>query len=413
MKKNKVIVIGGGAAGLMSAITAAQNGADVAIIEKNEKTGRKILITGKGRCNITNFCDNDEFISNVPTNPRFMYSAINAFTTYDTIAFFEDLGVKTKIERGNRVFPVSDKASEVADALKNAAFSNECRIINEKAIALLCDGDKVVGVKTENDKYYCDKVIVCTGGMSYPKTGSTGDGYKFAKSVGHKVSPPSPSLVPLVSDEQFCARLQGLSLRNISIRVIDNNSGKEIYSDFGELLFTHFGVSGPTILSASAHMRDVSPSKYSLHIDLKPALDYKTLDKRLIKDLSKYINKDICNSLFELVPKSLVPVLLDLCNIDPHAKCNSITQKQRDMIVTTLKDLKVDIKGFRPIDEAIITCGGVCVNEIDPKTMKSKIMDNLYFAGEVLDVDAYTGGFNLQIAFSTGYLAGLDASQNN
>ncbi len=411
MSRKNIIVVGGGAAGLMAAITASKNGADVLVIEKNEKIGRKILITGKGRCNITNFCDNDEFISNIPTNPRFMYSAINAFPTYDTIAFFEDLGVATKVERGNRVFPVSDKASDVADALRAKALSVGCKIITDTVVALLQKDGKVIGVKTERDKYLCDSVIVCTGGKSYPKTGSTGDGYIFAKSVGHKVITPTPSLVPLESDDAFCRELQGLALKNVAVSVVDNNAKKEIYSDFGEMLFTHFGVSGPTILSASAHMRGMQKGRYSVHIDLKPALDHQTLDKRLLKDFSKFINKDICNSLFELMPKSLVPVLLKLCNIDPHTKCNTITHKQRELIVSTLKNLTVNIKGFRPIDEAIITCGGVCVNEIDPKTMKSKITDNLYFAGEVIDVDAYTGGFNLQIAFSTGYLAGLNASE--
>lgn len=411
MSRKRVIVIGGGAAGLMSATIAAKNGADVLVIEKNEKTGRKILITGKGRCNITNFCDNDEFISNIPTNPRFMYSAINAFTTYDTIAFFEDLGVATKVERGNRVFPVSDKASDVADALRNSALSNGCDIVCDTVVALILKEGKVIGVKTQHDKYLCDSVIVCTGGKSYPKTGSSGDGYKFAKSVGHKVIDPTPSLVPLESDDVHCKELQGLALKNVSVKVVEENSQKEIYSDFGELLFTHFGLSGPTILSASAHMKDMKNREYTVHIDFKPALDTQTLDKRLLRDFSKYINKDICNSLNELIPKSFIPVLLDICDINPHTKCNSITQKQRNLMVSNLKDFKVRIKGFRPIDEAIITCGGVCVNEIDPKTMKSKVVDNLYFAGEVIDVDAYTGGFNLQIAFSTGYLAGINSSK--
>lgn len=406
----KVIVIGGGAAGLMAAGVAAQNGADVILFEKNEKTGRKILITGKGRCNITNYCDNDEFISNIPTNPRFMYSAINAFSTYDTVAFFEDLGVSIKVERGNRAFPVSDKAQDVADALLSFAKQNGVKVINQTVKALVCKDGAVIGVKTENDTFTADKIIVCTGGKSYPRTGSTGDGYIFAKSVGHKVITPTPSLVPLESDDAFCKELQGLALKNVSVKVIDEISKKEIYSDFGEMLFTHFGISGPTILSASAHMKDMQDGRYTVHIDLKPALDYDTLDKRILKDFSKFINKDIANSLFELVPKSLIPVLLDLCNIDPHTKCNSITQKQREAMVTTLKDLKINVKGFRPINEAIITCGGVNVTEIDPKTMKSKIIDNLYFAGEVIDVDAYTGGFNLQIAFSTGYLAGLNSA---
>lgn len=410
MKSKKVIVIGGGPAGMMASGVASKNGADVLLFEKNEKVGRKLMITGKGRCNITNFCDNDEFISNVPTNPRFLYSAINAFSTYDTVAFFENLGVATKVERGNRVFPVSDKAADVCDALKSYVESGGAEIIYENVKALVSRDGLITGVKTDSNTYPCDSVIIATGGKSYPKTGSTGDGYVFAKSVGHTVSPPTASLVPLVSDDYICKELQGLSLRNVAVRVVEENSNREIYSDFGEILFTHFGLSGPTILSASAHMRDMSKNKYAVHIDLKPALDFETLDKRLLKDFSKYINKDISNSLFELMPKSLIPVILELCSIDPHLKCNSITVSMRHAIVSALKDLVVSVKGFRPIDEAIITCGGVKVQEIDPKTMRSKIVPNLYFAGEVIDVDAYTGGFNLQIAFSTAYLAGGNAS---
>lgn len=412
MKNKKVIVVGGGAAGLFCSGISAQNGAQVFLFEKNEKTGRKLLITGKGRCNITNFCDNEEFISNIPTNPRFMYSAINAFSTYDTVAFFEEIGVPIKVERGNRVFPVSDKALDVCDALRHFALSNGVKIITENVKGLIREDRKVIGVKTQNGSYFADSVVVATGGKSYPKTGSTGDGYAFAKSVGHKVISPMPSLVPLVSDSPYCKELQGLSLKNVSIKVTDNKNEASVYSDFGEMLFTHFGLSGPTILSASAHMRDMSDGRYTVHIDFKPALDEETLDNRLLKDFSKFINKDICNSLFELIPKSFIPVLLDVCEIDPRTKCNSITAKQRKAMVSNLKDFKVKIKAFRPIDEAIITCGGVCVNEIDPKTMKSKIADNLYFAGEVIDVDAYTGGFNLQIAFSTAYLAGINAAKN-
>lgn len=412
MKNKKVIVVGGGAAGLMCAGIAAQKGADVLLFEKNEKTGRKLMITGKGRCNITNFCDNDEFISNVLTNPRFMYSAINAFSTYDTVAFFEDLGVATKVERGNRVFPVSDKALDVCDALYNFVIDNGVKIITDTVKGLILKNGEVVGVKTASDSVYADAVVVATGGKSYPKTGSTGDGYAFAKSVGHTVVVPTPSLVPLTSNNAFCAELAGLSLKNVSVSVVDNISKKEIYNDFGEMLFTHFGLSGPTILSASSHMREMSKDRYTVHIDLKPALDYHTLDARLLKDFAKFINKDICNSLFELLPKSLIPVLLDVCEIDPHTKCNSITAKQRALLVSTLKDFKVSISDFRPIDEAIITCGGVKCSEIDPKTMQSKIAKKLYFAGEVIDVDAYTGGFNLQIAFSTGFLAGVNSALN-
>ena len=411
MKSKKVIVVGGGAAGLFCAGIAAKNGAQVLLFEKNEKTGRKLLITGKGRCNITNFCDNEEFISNIPTNPRFMYSAINAFSTYDTVAFFEEIGVPIKVERGNRVFPVSDKAMDVCDALRDFVLSNGVKIITENVKGLIKKDAEVVGVKTQNSSYFADSVVVATGGKSYPRTGSTGDGYSFAKSVGHKVITPTPSLVPLVSNSPYCKELQGLSLKNVSIRVTDNKNSTTVYTDFGEMLFTHFGLSGPMILSASAHMRDMSDGRYTVHIDFKPALDEETLSNRLLKDFSKFINKDICNSLFELIPKSFIPVLLDVCEIDPRTKCNSITAKQRKAMVSNLKDFKVNIKAFRPIDEAIITCGGVCVNEIDPKTMKSKIAENLYFAGEVIDVDAYTGGFNLQIAFSTAYLAGTNAAK--
>lgn len=404
--KTKVIVIGGGPAGMMAAATAAGRGLDVTLLEKNSKTGRKLLITGKGRCNITNYCDNDDFISNIVTNKRFMYSAINAFSTYDAVAFFEHLGVSTKVERGNRVFPVSDKAKDVADAMYNYCISSGVHIVNSEVKSVSKPGDKFLLTTTAGD-LSCDKLIIATGGKSYPLTGSTGDGYKFAKMLGHTVVGITPSLVPLVSDLKYLDKLSGLSLRNIAFKVIDNNSQKEIYSDFGEMLFTHFGISGPVVLSASAHMKDMSDMRYSCYIDLKPALDNNTLDKRLIKDFSKFINKDIYNSLSDLLPKSLIPVVLDICGIDPHTKCNSITTQMRSDIVNTLKNFEVKIKAFRPISEAVVTCGGVACLQIDPKTMQSKIIDSLYFAGEVIDVDAYTGGFNLQIAYSTGYLAGM------
>ncbi len=404
---DKVIVIGGGPAGMMAASVAARNGNRVTLLEQNSRTGRKLLITGKGRCNITNFCDNDDFIANIPTNPRFMYSAINAFSTYDTVAFFEDLGVSTKVERGNRVFPVSDKASDVADALYKHCLDSSVEIITTRVKSVSKTNNEFC-VNTTDKKFFCDKLIIATGGKSYPTTGSTGDGYKFAKMLGHTVTPITPSLVPLECNFEYLSELQGLSLRNVSFKVIDNNSNKEIYSDFGELLFTHFGISGPVVLSASSHMKAMSDMRYTCYIDLKPALDNDTLDKRLIKDFTKFINKDICNALVELMPKSLIPVVLDKCSIDPHIKCNCITSAQRKAIVDTLKHFDISVKGFRPIDEAIITCGGVKCTEIDPKTMQSKLVPSLYFAGEVIDVDAYTGGFNLQIAFSTGYLAGIN-----
>lgn len=411
MSKNKVIVVGAGPAGMMSAITASENGADVTIIEKNQKVGRKLLITGKGRCNITNFCDADEFIANVPTNPRFLYSAINSFSTYDTIAFFESLGVASKVERGNRVFPVSDKAVDVVDAMYNKLLSSGCKLVCDEVSSLIFDNESVRGVTTTlGNKYFADKVIVTCGGKSYPRTGSTGSGYKLAKSIGHTVTDIIPSLVPLLSNDDFCPILQGLSLRNVGITVVDNNSNKEIYTDFGEMLFTHFGISGPTILSASAHMRNMTSDKYSIFVDLKPALSNEMLDKRLLKDFSKYINKDICNSLFELLPKSIIPVILNISGIDPHTKCNSVTAGMRRKLLDSIKNFRINISGFAPIEEAIITSGGVCVDQIHPKTMQSKLLSGVYFAGEVIDTDAYTGGFNLQIAFSTGYLAGISAA---
>lgn len=402
----KVVIIGAGASGLMAGAVSAMQGNDVVILEKMARPARKVLITGKGRCNITNACfDIDELISNIPVNPRFLYSAFSAFMPYDTIALMEELGVPTKIERGNRVFPQSDKSVDVVDALVRYATSNGAKIINKTASAFVMENGLIKSVVLDDkSKIDCDAVGICTGGKSYPLTGSTGDGYVLAKSVGHTVTPIKPSLVPLVASNNFIPKLQGLSLKNISISVLDN--GKKIFTDFGEMIFTHFGVSGPVILSASSHMKDPKSQNYKLVIDLKPALDEQTLDKRIQRDFQENTNKDFINSLSNLLPNKIIPVIVKLSGIEPSTKVNQITKQQRLDLVTLLKNFTLDITDFRPIDEAIVTSGGVNVKEINPKTMQSKLVDNLYFAGEVIDVDAYTGGFNLQIAFSTGYLMG-------
>lgn len=403
----KVLVIGGGAGGSMAAITASQCGADVTIIEKNNRIGRKIMITGKGRCNLTNNCTIQTFIDSVPTNARFLYSAINRFTPQDTMNFFENNGMPVKTERGNRVFPQSDKSVDVVDTLRKVIKNQKISIVQDNCISLIIENGIVKGVECESGKkYFADSVILACGGKSYSSTGSNGYGYVIARQAGHNIITPKPSLVPLVSSNDFCKELQGLSLKNIAIKVIENLSKKVIYDDFGELLFTHFGMSGPTILSASAHMKRMTTDKYSVIIDMKPALSEEQLDNRLQRDFSENINKDFANSLSSLLPRKLIPVIIRLSDIDGETKCNAITKQQRRNFVKLIKGLEVKISGFRPIEEAIVTSGGVCVDEINPKTMQSKLVKNLYFAGEMIDVDAYTGGFNLQIAFSTGYLAG-------
>lgn len=404
----KIIIIGGGAAGLIASATAAKRGEDVTVIEKNSRPARKVMITGKGRCNVTNACfDLDDLINSVVTNKRFMYSAFSSFMPYDTIALIEEMGVPTKIERGNRVFPESDKAVDIVDALvKNAkqsgvkfvegtvtSFNTENNVIKSVNLA---DGTVVDG----------DAFAICTGGLSYQSTGSTGDGYRLAESVGHNITDIEPALISLVASNGFIPKLQGLSLRNISIKLLDGE--KEIYSDFGEMLFTHYGVSGPVILSASSHMTHPREHNYKIVIDLKPALDEQTLDKRIQRDFAENTNKDFINSLSKLLPNKLIPVIVKLSGIEPSEKVNQITKAQRQNLVSLLKNFTVNISDFRPINEAIITSGGVDVKEINPKTMGSKIIDNLFFAGEVIDVDAYTGGFNLQVAFSTGYLCGMN-----
>ncbi len=413
---SRIIVIGGGAAGLMAAGTAAQLGADVTVFEKNKRVGRKLCITGKGRCNITNNCTQNVFIENVNTNPRFMYSAISNFDCTDAISFFEDLGLSVKTERGNRVFPESDKATDVVSALERFTNNNGVRFFSANSVKkLIITDNTVAGVIDGNgEKHFCDAVIVATGGCSYPLTGSTGDGYKFARQAGHTVISPEPSLIPLCcegEDLKDCKEMQGLSLRNTGVKLI--RSGKEVYSDFGELLFTHFGLSGPTILSSSAHIKNAGDKEYIISIDLKPALDFDKLDARLLRDFEKYKNKEFSNSLSDLLPSSLIPVVIRRSGIDPTTRCNSVTKEQRHGFVKVLKDLRFKITGTRPIDEAIITRGGVKTSEIDPATMQSKLCQGLYFCGEVIDVDAYTGGFNLQIAFSTGRLAGTWAVYNS
>lgn len=402
----KCVIIGAGASGLIAGAECAKLGNEVVIVEKMQRAGRKLMITGKGRCNVTNACfDIEELIQNVPTNPRFLYSAFNAFMPYDTIALIEDMGVPTKIERGNRVFPVSDKSVDIVDALVDNAKQSGAKIIQGTAKAFELEDNRIKAIILENgEKIYGDSFAVCTGGKSYPLTGSTGDGYTLAESVGHSVTQLRASLIPLVCSNNFISRLQGLSLRNIAIKVFDGD--KQIYDDFGEMLFTHYGVSGPVILSASAHMKNPKEHSYKLFIDLKPALDNKTLDKRLQRDFAENNNKDFINSLSALLPNKIIPIIVGLSGIAPSTKCNQITKEQRTGLVNLLKNFKLDVTDFRPIEEAIVTSGGINVKEINPKTMQSKIIDNLYFAGEVIDVDAYTGGFNLQIAFSTGYLAG-------
>lgn len=410
MESKKVVVVGAGAAGLMAASAAAMYGASVTLIEKNKRVGRKIMITGKGRCNVCNNCDVETFIRNVPTNGKFLYSAINKLTPEDTVAFFEGLGLSLKTERGNRVFPQSDKAVDVVDTLYNYVKNCGCKIVEDTAEELLLENGEAVGVKCKNKTYYADSVIICCGGKSYPLTGSTGDGYTLAKQVGHTIVPLKPSLVPLESKNLDCKSMQGLSLKNAGLKIVDTQSGKTVYDDFGEMLFTHFGMSGPMVLSASSHIRDISDGRYNAVIDIKPALSYEQLEKRLQRDFDENHNKDVSNSFTKLLPKKLVVPVLKRWGIPFDKKCNSVTKKERRTLCELLKAFTVEISGFRPIEEAIITSGGVKTTEINPKTMESRLVKGLYFAGEVIDCDAYTGGFNLQIAWSTGNLAGESAA---
>ena len=406
----RVAVIGAGAAGMMAAITAAEAGADVTLFERNDRVGKKLRITGKGRCNVTNNCDNNEFLSNVPTNPRFLYASLSRFSTADTMAFFEDAGVPLKTERGKRVFPISDRAADIVSAMERRCREAGVTLVHRRVRGLIIEDSSVVGLKYGDGEENFDAVIVCTGGRSYSMTGSDGDGYRFATEAGHTVTSLHPSLVPLVAEGKLCASLQGLSLKNVSLTIKMAESAKVVYEDFGEMLFTHYGITGPLVLSASAHLSDITPGKYEAYIDLKPALDEKTLDARILSDFSKYQNRDLINALDDLLPQKMIAPYIGLCGIDPRKKVNSITREEREKMVHILKGIRVKLNGFRPIEEAIVTRGGVSVKEIDPKTMQSKLVEGLYFAGEVLDVDAYTGGFNLQIAFSTATVAGTSAA---
>lgn len=408
----KTVIIGGGAAGLMAACAAAEKygGRAVTVIEKNRRPGRKLMITGKGRCNVTNNCDRDTLISNVPANGRFLFSAFSDFGTADTMEFFEKRGVPLKTERGNRVFPVSDKASDIVDALVNTVRKSGVKILTAEAEEILTENFSVTGVRTRDGEILeADSVILATGGMSYPVTGSTGDGYEMAGRLGHTVTPLKASLVPLNVKQGFCSKLSGLSLKNVTLTVYESGRKKPVFSELGEMLFTHFGISGPLVLSASAHMRKMGSAEYTAYIDLKPALDEQKLDSRILRDFEEEKNRDFANSLDKLLPKSIIPVIISLSGIAPDTKVNQISREQRARLCGVLKALRLDITGFRPIEEAIITGGGISVKEINPSTMESKLVSGLFFAGEIIDADAYTGGFNLQIAFSTGHLAGKNA----
>lgn len=411
MTANRVVVAGGGASGMMAAITAARAGADVVLLEPNEKVGRKLYITGKGRCNVTNNCTRQELMASIPRNGKFLYGAFSRFGPADTMAFFEGLGVKLKTERGNRVFPVSDKAADIVDALFFELRRQGVEVRRDRATGLRVRDGRLAGVETEGGGALdgCAALILATGGASYPRTGSTGDGYALARSAGHTIVPIRGSLVPLESPDPCCAALQGLSLRNVELRVKDGK-GKTVFREQGELLFTHFGLSGPLVLSASAHM-DFTRQEYTAHIDLKPALDGQKLDGRLLRDFEERANQDYANALGGLAPRSMVPVLVERTGIPAGAKVHDIRREQRRRLLEVLKDLTIALSGPRPVEEAVVTSGGVAVGEVDPRTMESKRATGLFIAGELLDVDGYTGGFNLQIAWSTGHAAGLAAAE--
>ena len=412
----RVIVVGGGPAGMMAAITAAENGNEVIIIEKMSSLGRKLLITGKGRCNITSSLYMSEFIKNTPGNGKFLYSAFQNYTNKDIIEFLKEQGLEVKEERGNRIFPITDKSVDVLNCFikKIKELNIQCKL-DTTVEKILVQNNEIIAVRTNKEMIKANKVILATGGKSYPLTGSTGDGYNIAKSLGHTIEKIKPSLVPLeVYEKEYCQSLQGLSLRNIEIKIIDKDKKKTIYEDFGEMIFTHFGISGPTILSASAHLIKYKDIDYLLkkkniviNIDLKPALSEEQLDERILRDFKEFKNKQFKHSLDKLLPKKMIPLIIKLSKINEDKKVNEITKEERKKIVELLKNFTITIKDFRPVDEAIITCGGISTKEINPKTMESKIIKGLYFAGEIIDVDAYTGGFNLQIAYSTGYTAGM------
>jgi len=402
--KADAVVIGGGAAGTLCAALAAGRGLDVVLLEPNRMLGRKLRITGKGRCNVTNDCDAREFISAIPGDGRFLQSAIHKFGTSDTKALFEGLGVALKTERGNRVFPESDRADDIADALTKLARENGVRVLRERATRILTDeAGAVRAVSAGGGEIECEAAVICTGGLSYPGTGSTGDGYRMARELGHTIRPCRPSLVPLESPDAWCREMQGFSLRNVELSAYEDE--KLIYKALGEMLFTHFGVSGPLVLSASAHMRRFGECRYRLSIDLKPGLDEKKLDARLLRDFEKYSNREFRNSLGDLAGRAMIPVLVELSGIPGDTRTNSVTRQQRAALAQLLKHFPVSLSGPRPIAEAIVTSGGVATTEVNPRTMESKLVPGLYFAGEVLDLDAYTGGYNLQIAWSTAFVA--------
>ncbi len=404
-----VIVIGGGPAGMFAAITAADKGCRVLLVEKNDRLGKKLLITGKGRCNVTNDCTEQEVLQNIPRNSRFLYSAMAALSPKAVMDFFEKNGCPLKTERGNRVFPVSDRSASVLECLQNQLRRSGVAVVTDRVLEILTEEGSVTGVRCEKRAYSADRVILATGGLSYPTTGSTGDGFKMAAALGHTVTPTEGSLVPLETAGEDCQRMQGLSLRNVSVKLL-NEKGKALYQDFGELLFTHFGMSGPTVLSASAHLKG---ERCRLVIDLKPALEESKLDERILRDLQLYQNRAMENALTDLLPRSMIPVVLDRLQIDPVMQANSLKKQQRRALVELLKGFSLEITGKRPVAEAIITSGGIKVSEIDPKTMESKLVSGLYFAGEIIDCDAYTGGFNLQIAWATAYAAALAAAEKN
>ena len=391
---------------MMAAITAAGLGKSTLLLEKMNRCGRKISITGKGRCNVTNNCTSDDFFANIPTNPRFLYSAYAGFNSQDCMDFFERLGVPLKTERGNRVFPVSDKAEDIVRALEQGCEDYGVNRIFSKVTEIITEDGAVKGVKCGSRTYFAPSVLIATGGKSYPGTGSDGDGYRIAEALGHTVTDIKPSLVPIESDDDYCREMMGLSLKNVVLTLKDTVKNKDIFSEMGEMLFTHFGVSGPLVLSASSHIPQVESGRYIFYIDLKPALDEKKLDERILRDFKEIPNRIFANSLSKLLPSKMIPTVVELSGIDGEKQVNSVTKQERQRLVSLLKAFPVHIRSFRPIAEAIVTSGGVKVSEVSPKTMESKLVKGLYFAGEILDVDGYTGGFNLQIAFSTGCLAG-------
>ncbi len=399
-----MIVVGGGPAGMMAALTAAEMGHAVTLLEKNEVAGKKLLITGKGRCNVTTACEKERFFEQIPRNAKFLYTAFSGFDNRDTMDFFETLGVPLKIERGERVFPESDRAVDIRDALVGRCRALGVRFMRNRAVRILTEGGAVSALETERGRLHCDVILLSTGGLSYPATGSTGDGYRMASEVGHTIVEPRPSLVPVVTKEIWPSRVMGLTLKNVGLALTEQNKQRPVWKGQGELLFTHFGLSGPLVLSASAHIRE--GGAYRFDIDCKPALDFQQLDARILRDFSVQPNKTFAHALDKLLPKALIPIVIELSEISPALRIHSVTKEQRRALAETIKGIPLTVEGLRPIEEAIVTAGGVSVKEVDPRTMESKIVKGLYFAGEILDLDALTGGYNLQIAFSTGHQAG-------